>query len=536
MSGRSGSDPVAEAPQTTNTRFQASPDAEPAGSLSSRTVHGLAWMFVNAGGQIVLQIGVLAVLARLVTPAEFGLVAATIITITFSEILADCGIGAALIQRPRLTPEHIRCAFTLTVLLSIVVWIVVALSAPAVAAVLRLPALTPLMRVASLTFVVRSLTVGDFLLARRMQFRALATIELTSYVGYAVVAVTLAARGWNAWALVYGQVAQTVIYTSLVWMVSPHPWKPYLARGPVRDLAGFGGGHFLARIGDWVAMQGDNFVVGRTLGAASLGLYARSFAMMSLPANLFGQVANEVLFPAMASVQHDRDKLRTAYRHSVGVLALLALPASLVVAILGDATVRVLLGPTWVPLQAAFSVMVFGMLFRTSYKLSDSLARATGAVYRRAWRQGVFAFAVLAGAYIGHWWGIRGVAFGVLAALTTNWILMAHLSLRLIDMSWQTFVTAHVPAVVLSGALVLTVGPAALLLRAAHTTPVLKLLVGWTVAVGVTLVVVRHAHRFRFVLLTKLIEETLRLAPYRAATLAVRVCGPAYEFRREVTL
>jgi PST family polysaccharide transporter len=504
-------------------------------TLSHRTVGALSWMFVNASGQIFLQITVLAVLARLVSPDQFGLVSATVILITFSEIISDCGIGAALIQRARLTDEHIRAAFTLTALLSIVVWACVALGAPAIAAFFRLPALTPLIIVGCLTFVIRSLTVGDFLLARRMQFRALAMIELVSYAGYAAVAVLLAARGWGAWALVDGQVVAAIIYTTLLWFVVPHPRRPSLAREPVHDLVSYGGGQFLGRIGNWFAMQGDNFVVGRTLGADALGLYGRSYAMMSMPANLFGQVANEVLFPAMASVQHDREKLRAAFRHSSAVLALLALPVSFVVALLGDETVRVLLGPSWVALETAFSVMVFGMFFRTSYKLSDSLARATGAVYRRAWRQGAYATAVIGGAFIGHWWGIRGVAFGVLAAVVTNFALMSHLALGLIDMSWRSFATAHAPALVVSAALVVTVGPTAAVLRAAGGSSLVVLGGGLLVAATVTVLLIRSAPRLHLTSLTNVIAETLGLVPARGALLAARVCGPAYTARVEVT-
>jgi len=412
------------------------------------------------------------------------------------------------------------------------VWLGVAVGADAIAAFFRLPGLAPLIRVGALTFVIRSLTVGDFLLARRMQFRALAMIELASYAGYAVVAVSLAARGWGAWALVDGQVSQAVIYTALLWIVVPHPRRPCLARDAAHDLVSYGGGQFLGRIGNWVAMQGDNFVVGRTLGADALGLYGRSYAMMSLPANLFGQVANEVLFPAMATVQHDLEKLRVAFRHSSAVLALLALPASIVVALLGDETVRVLLGPSWVPLEAAFSVMVFGMFFRTSYKLSDSLARATGAVYRRAWRQGAYAAAVVGGAFIGHWWGIRGVAFGVLAAVITNFLLMAHLALRVIDMPWRTYLTAHAPALAMSGVLVATVGPAATVLRTIGASPIVVLAGGLAVAAAVTELVIRWAPRLRFTLLTSVIEDTLDLVPARAAALASRVCGPSYASNR----
>ena len=173
-----------------------------------------------------LQITVLAVLARLVSPEQFGLVAATVILITFSEIISDCGIGAALIQRTRLTDEHIRTAFTLTVLLSTAVWVASRSAHPRLPSFFRLPALTPLIRVGGLTFVIRSLTVGDFLLARRMQFRSLAADRTASYVRYAAVRGDARGAGVGCWALVDGQVCQAVIYTTLLWIVAPHHRRP----------------------------------------------------------------------------------------------------------------------------------------------------------------------------------------------------------------------------------------------------------------------------------------------------------------------
>ena len=129
MTGRVASDDVVPAEPALD-ELEVEARFEQTDTLSHRTVGALSWMFVNAGGQIALQITVLAVLARLVSPQQFGLVAAMVIVITFSEIISDCGIGAALIQRSRLTDDDIRTGFTLTVLLSVAVWVCVALGAP----------------------------------------------------------------------------------------------------------------------------------------------------------------------------------------------------------------------------------------------------------------------------------------------------------------------------------------------------------------------------------------------------------------------
>jgi PST family polysaccharide transporter len=115
------------------------------------------------------------------------------------------------------------------------------------------------------------------------------------------------------------------------------------------------------------------------------------------------------------------------------------------------------------------------MLFRTSYKLSDSIARATGSVYARAWRQAIFAGAVVGGSFIGQFWGLSGVAAGVLVAISLNFVLMAHLSLRLTGMSWKEFGWSHLSGAVL--ALVLGAGTwgMATWLRASGTSPLMLL-------------------------------------------------------------
>src|SRR5206468_3192680 len=108
----------------------------------------------------------------------------------------------------------------------------------------------------------------------------------------------------------------------------------------------------------------------------------------------------------------------------------------------------------WEAAIGPFQILAFGMLFRTSYKMSDSLARATGAVYNRAWRQTLFALFVVFGAWLGTRWGLVGVAVGVLLANFLNYMLMAHLSLKLISMTWKDFFRVQFPS--LSFALIST--------------------------------------------------------------------------------
>jgi O-antigen/teichoic acid export membrane protein len=416
-------------------------------TLGQVAVGGMLWMSLGVIGQVLVQILVLVVLARQVSPQDFGVAAAALVVLAFSFVFADSGFGPALVQRKDLRPEHIRVALTTSVLFGLVVWSLL---------------------IFGVVFLLRGLTVGDHLLQRELEYRRLTAVELTALIlGYGAVSITLAVTGAGVWSIVWGYVAQAGLRTALLWCVKPHPWLPSLARKPFGELVRFGAMLTVAQVASLVARQGDNFIVGRWLGPAALGLYGRAYQLMSLPALLFGQIANRVLFPTMAAVQDDTARLRKAYSTGVAVIAVLTLPMSMIVAATAREVILIVLGADWLPLLNAFNVLVFCMVFRTGYKIGDCLALATGAVHRRASRQWAYATFVVVGSLVGQRWGLLGVATAVGVALALNYLMMAQLSLSLVDMSWRRFVRAHGAAIALAIIVAPVAWPTAGLLRGA---------------------------------------------------------------------
>jgi O-antigen/teichoic acid export membrane protein len=456
-------------------------EAEPRpvpGRMTSRTLGGLFWLFLGTGSQAVLQVLVLAVLSRLLAPADFGLVAAVLAVVGFSTIFSQLGIGPAVVQRLELKPAHLRMGFTLSLLLGFLLAALAWMFAPAVADCFRLPGLTPILRAVSLVFPLQGLSVvAESLLQRDLQFRRLAAIEVASVaLGYGLVGIALAALGFGAWSLVGGHLAQTVLKTAALLILRPHPMRPLWDRQACSELLYFGSGFTVARVGNYLGTYGDNFVIGRWLGAAALGIYGRAYQLVAGPAALFGTVLDRVLFPAMARVQTQPEQLAAAYRRGVALIALVTLPASAVLVVLAPELIHVLLGPGWDAVVVPFQILAAGLMFRTSYRMSDSISRATAAVYRRAWRQGLFALMVVGGAWLGCPWGLAGVSVGVAVAITMNFLLMAQLSLTLASMSWQSFWAAHLPAVTLAALLGGPVWACAVVLRACALPPLVVLL------------------------------------------------------------
>ncbi len=399
-----------------------------------------------------LQLGVLAVLGRLITPADFGVVSAALVVIGLSTIVSNLGLGPAIVQRPQLEQRHLDTAFTASLILGAVLGGIIWLTAPLAAAFMHMEGVTPVLRALAWVFPLNALgTVSSSLLTRDLEFSWLAARDVITYgLGYGVVGIGAALLGWGAWALVAGQIAQAVLKSAVLLARHPPSRRLYIERQAFKDLAYFGGGFTVARLANYVAVYGDNVVTGRFLGPAALGYYGRAYSLMSAPAYAFGTVLDAVLFPAMAKVQNDPRRLAAAYRRGVALIALLVLPASAPIILLAPEVIRVALGPHWGAAVAPFQVLGIGMLFRTSYKMSDSIARSTGAVYRRAWRQILYAGLVVIGAWIGQHWGIVGVSWGALVALTINFVVMAELSIDVAQLTWGEFWDAHRPAVLLA--------------------------------------------------------------------------------------
>jgi PST family polysaccharide transporter len=407
------------------------------------------WTASSNGLNAVLKVVVLVVLARLLSPADFGIVGAALIVIGFSAIFSQLGLGPALVQRRDLEPRHIQTAFaaslTFGLLLAGILWI----TAPAIARFFHIEASVDVLRALAWIFPLKGLSgVAECLAQRDLRFRWLATRDVISYaLGYGLIGIVLAWAGWGVWSLVAAQITQTALNTAILLASRPPALRPLPSWRAFADLMNFGAGFTAARVANFLANQGDNLVVGRVLGPQALGIYTRAYQLMAVPTTLFGDVLDRVLFPAMAKVQGDPQRLAAAYLQSVASIALVMLPIGVVLTVLAPEFVTVLLGPKWVDVIPPFQVFAIGLLFRTSYKMSDSIARATGAVYRRAWRQGIYAALVFFGAWVGSRWGVTGVAAGVLASLLINFILMADLSLAVAHTTWRRFAEAHIPAV-----------------------------------------------------------------------------------------
>jgi PST family polysaccharide transporter len=444
-------------------------------TLAGRTLSGGIWQFVSVVSQAVMQLLVLAVLARFVLPEEFGLIAISGIAISFIHVFSQMGLGPALVQRREISAFHIRVAFTSTILLGALVFGLILVVAEPVAVFFRQPEVTDLLRVISLSVPITSFGLAaEALLERKLEFKKLFLARFGSYaLGYAPVGVAMAVLGYGAWALVSAMLAQSLLRSTALFLLNPHPLRPSFSAGELRELFTFGSGHTLAKFFNFGALKGDYFVVGRTLGADALGLYERIFRVMQLPGEYLGHVIFKVLFPAMARIQNQPARLAKVYFAGIGLVNIVLMPSSVFFCILAPELVLILLGPSWVEATLPLQILFTAIFLRSSVGLSDSLSRAVGAVYKSAARRAIYACAVVLGSWIGHFWGLVGVAFGVNVAILIHYTIMAQLSLSCIEGSWLVFFREHLPGLRLGAITLVITLPLVSLLRLVSDSPFL---------------------------------------------------------------
>ena len=438
------------------------PHASSSGDLTRRTVGGLAWSATARVGTQVVQFLITAVLARLLVPAEFGLVEMYAVFTGFAIVFVDLGLAAAIVQRKDLEERHLSSAFWLNLGGGLTATVLLMALSPAIAAFYGQSKIIPLMLVSSVNFLLGAPSiVQSALLKRGLKFRRLAAVDVTATLLSGAVGIAAAFWGAGVWSLVYLTLTSTATRSVVLWFSTDWRPKRLVDRDAVRELWRFSG-HLLGfmSIGYWTA-NADNLLIGRFIGVGSLGIYARAYNTMLLPLSQISGVTSAVMFPALAGIQDDKERVKNGYLRGAQLIALIAFPTLIGLIVVAPQFIVVAYGHRWasaVPLLRALCVA----------GLAQCVSMTGAWIYqsqgRTDWmfRWGVIqAAATMAGFAVGIHWGAQGVAISY--AVVTVAAAYPGLAIpgRLIGMSFQDVaLTVYKPlvAALAMGAIIFAAG------------------------------------------------------------------------------
>ncbi len=351
-------------------------------SIGTRTLRGMVWAYGSFVGGRALSLLATAILARVLAPDEFGIVAMALTMMALLEGMADLGLSQALvIQGDEVLDERAQTVFASSVILGLAASVIIAAAGPLVAAFFDEPALTSIAAVLGLNFFLKSLGNTHYAIAQRsLNFRARTLTEFADVFVRGLVGVALALAGFGAWSLVIGYLAGTAAFVVVIWTLVS--WRP-AAKGGTRGLRSMiRFGSMISGVTVVAAMISnvDYVFIGRALGTSALGLYTVAFRLPELLIVNLSAVASDVLFPAFSAVE--RDDLGRVFLVSLRYTLMLALPLAAILAALADPIVFGLFGDQW-------GESVVPMQILTAYATAVAIGIPAGITYKATGRAGV---------------------------------------------------------------------------------------------------------------------------------------------------
>ncbi len=431
------------------------------GAVTGRSVaSGITWVLAARFGRRAVNLLGLVLLARLLMPEDFGLVALAASFTLYLETIDDLGTGTALIYWPSEEDEVAQITFVLNIVLG-GVWLALTYAcAPFVASFFRSPGAEPVLRALAWSFPIRALgNTHEALSYRQMRFRARMLPEVGMAAAKAGVSVILAFAGFGVWSLVWGQLAGLAAWTATLWLVVP--WRPRLrfpfALAP--RVLGYSRSIVAVNVTSAVVQQAAVVVVGRMFAAAALGFYQMAYKIPEMTILLLASVASKVLFPSFSRLQGDPDSLRRRYLQTFRYVGLLVLPAVAGMVILAAPGVVTAFGERWspsVPLLRALAV--YAGLYALGHHSGDVL-KATGRAGALAVFAVIEALLVFPALFLAARFDLLAVAVAMVLVAAPAGLLSTLYVCRLLRAGARDVAAQLVPGMIAAGVLALILAP-----------------------------------------------------------------------------
>jgi O-antigen/teichoic acid export membrane protein len=397
----------------------------------------------SQAGRQLIQFATTVGLAALLTPAEFGVISMATVVVGIVTIFRDLGTGAAVIQRPAVSPAMLSTLYWSNIAFGIGAAIVLLLTAPVFAAIFREPTLEGIVRALSITLIISSLgIVPQVLLERALAFGRIARIEILAAALGGIAAIGAAAAGFGP----YSIVAQTVVTAAIVTLMAQRAaaFRPMLTwhRRELSQVAGYSAALTGFNLFNYASRNADNILIGRVLGAEALGIYALAYRLMLYPVQAVTWTINRVMFPTYSLLRHDPIALRTAYLDTTTLIGYIAFPMVLGIGAVAGRLIAELFPPDW-----AMAAVILRIL--TPVAAVQVILATTGPIYQATGRTGllmgwglVTGVATVAAFVVGLSGGIIGVALAYLVVTAILAVPTLLLAFRLIGLSLSSCLVA----------------------------------------------------------------------------------------------
>ncbi len=406
-------------------------------SLKHKTAKGTLWSSIERFSVQFIQFAVMIVMARILTPADYGLVGMLSIFISVSQSLVDSGFSQALIRKQDRSEVDNSTVFFFNIGVGLILYLLLFVSAPLIARFYDEPILCPMMRLISLSVVINSLVVVQrALLTVRIDFKTQAKASFTAAIISGGVGIYMAYAGFGVWSIVWFQISNLAVNMVMLWVLSH--WRPSMTYSwaSFRELFGFGSRLALSGIINTLYNNLYLLLIGKVFKASDLGYYTRAHQFAEFPSSNLTIILQRVTYPVLCTIQDDDDRLREVYRRFLRLSAFVIFPLMMGLAALAKPFVLIFLKEQWLFAATLLQIICFAMVWYPIHAINLNILQVKGRsdLYLRleVWKKLIGVAIVCATIPF----GLIAMCFGSIAGNIVSLVINTHYTGKLIGVGF----------------------------------------------------------------------------------------------------
>ena len=421
-------------------------------SLKQKTVNGAVWSTVQRFGTMAITFASNIVLARLLSPDDYGCIAMLMIFISLANTFIDGGFGSALIQKKEPTNEDYSTILYWNIVLSLILYGIIYLCAPFVALFYHMPLLTNVLRVQGIVLIFNALSiVQQNQLKKLLQFKKLSVVYITAALLSLLIAIIAAYHGWGVWSLVAQQISISVLHALLFWIVSK--WRPIIVFSwkSFRELFKFGGFMLLSYFFSTLSNEIQGLLVGRMFTPATLGLYNQAYRLEGSAATTTSSIIDQVTYPVLASVQDNKNAFVSALKRFIQIPAYICSLIMTILIVVAKPLIILLYSAKWVDSVPYFQILcVAGLAVCLQGSANNSIAAIGKSDVFFVWiiiKRSLTIVLCVVGIFVG---GINGLLWGCVVGAWAVYFINGYLVHRYVGYDFLNQILDIFPSMLLA--------------------------------------------------------------------------------------
>ena len=411
-----------------------------------RTVNALGWAFTSQIASQIISFIFGIILARLLVPDDFGLIAMIMVFVALARLLSDIGLGASLIHKKNIQEEHYSTVFWMNLALGLTMSAILFMSSSWLAIFYDRAEIGDIAKLLSASFIIGALSsVPRTRLIKDLKYKQQSIADFFALIVSGAIAISLAANGYSYWALVIHILLRQAISTILIWAIVRWVPKSKFKFAALYELFGFSAAIFSTNLLRYAANNLDKLLLGKFMGGESLGIYDKAHSTMLFPLQNVSRVVGGVMFPSLSLIQEDKRRVKNVYLRTVRSIAFITFPMMVGMFVVAESFTLGVLGEHWMGLIPILKVFCVAGIVTSISTITGSLFQSQGAAALE-FKMTIVTVAIrMVGIIVGLKWGAIGVAVGFTISMYINAAIGFVVAGRLVDLSIYDVINKTAP-------------------------------------------------------------------------------------------